>query len=59
MAINLAGKDEVHTFPSLAKCFSSSLFVTRGDNPVTYRLLPGFSTEGLLQPDQKQMKQEP
>lgn len=32
------------TFPSLEKCFSSSLLVTRVDNPVTYRLLPGFST---------------
>lgn len=38
------------TFPSLAKCFSSSLFVIRGDSPVTYKLLPGFSTslEALL-----------
>eukprot|EP00262_Sarcandra_glabra_P006189 TRINITY_DN1830_c0_g1_i4.p2 TRINITY_DN1830_c0_g1~~TRINITY_DN1830_c0_g1_i4.p2 ORF type:complete len:115 (-),score=2.69 TRINITY_DN1830_c0_g1_i4:85-429(-) len=32
------------TFPSLAKCFSSSFFVTRADKPVTYKPLPGFST---------------
>lgn len=39
------------TFPSDAKCFSSSLFVIRGDNPVTYKLFPGFSTDGLLDLD--------
>lgn len=31
------------TFPSLAKCFSSSSFVTLEDKPVTYKLFPGFS----------------
>lgn len=46
------------TFPSLAKCFSSSLLVTRSDNPVTYRLLPGFSTshEGLLSARSQKMR---
>ena len=36
-------KRRLHTLPSAAKCFSSSLSVIRGDNPVTYKLLPGFS----------------
>lgn len=39
------------TFPSAAKCFSSSLLVILGDNPVTYKLFPGFSAslETLLE----------
>ena len=33
----------IYTFPSVEKCFSKSLFVTRAESPVTYRLFPGFS----------------
>lgn len=41
------------TSPSVEKCFSRSLLVIRGDSPVTYKLLPGFSTslDGLLDLD--------
>lgn len=43
-------EEKGHTFPSVEKCFSSSLLVIRGDKPVTYKLLPGFSAslDGLL-----------
>ena len=43
-------RDQEHTVPSAEKCFSSSLLVILGDNPVTYKLFPGFSTslDGLL-----------
>lgn len=43
-------RDQERTVPSAEKCFSSSLLVILGDNPVTYKLFPGFSTslDGLL-----------
>lgn len=33
----------MHTTPSDEKCFSISLFDTRDESPVTYKLFPGFS----------------
>lgn len=50
-----------HTVPSPAKCLSSSLLVIRGDRPVTYKLLPGFSTSlnGLLPAKLKNTSKKP
>lgn len=47
-----------YTFPSLLKNFSRSLVVTLVDNPVTYKLFPGFdaSTESRLLEQQKNSK---